>query len=210
MSAGLTIAAHYLRPPRPTLIYVFKPLTTILILTAAILPATVLTDPYAGAIVLGLLFSLIGDIWLMLPGGHFLRGLISFLLAHLFYCYAFLAGGATSAFPWPVLVLAVIGAAVLGYLWSALPTRLRGAVSIYVAVIVAMAGLAGERAIIRFSIGALSAAVGALLFLTSDVILAIDRFRRPFRLASAAVLASYFAGQLMIALSTGLLADRGA
>ena len=72
LSASLTIAAHYLRTPRPILIYVFKPLTTILILAVALLPGTFLTDPYVGAIGLGLLFSLFGDIWLMLPGNLFL------------------------------------------------------------------------------------------------------------------------------------------
>jgi len=42
-----------------------------------------------------------------------------------------------------------------------------------------------------------------VLFLTSDAMLAISRFRRPFMLRDAAVLASYFAGQVLIALSVG-------
>jgi uncharacterized membrane protein YhhN len=62
----------------------------------------------------------------------------------------------------------------------------------------------------RFSMVTLSAAIGALLFLASDLILAIDRFRRPFHLSHAAVLGSYFAGQWLIALSIGLLAYRSA
>ena len=57
LSAGLTIVLYYLRPPRSTPFYIFKPLTTVLILTAALLPGTFLADPYARAIGLGLLFS---------------------------------------------------------------------------------------------------------------------------------------------------------
>jgi uncharacterized membrane protein YhhN len=210
LSAGLTIVAYYLRPPRPILIYVFKPLTTILILVVALLPGTFLTDRYVGAIGLGLLFSLFGDIWLMLPENRFLYGLVCFLLAHLCYVFAFLTGTPAYGFPWPVLPLAVIGAIILGYLWPALPAGLKGAVSLYVTVIVVMASLAVGRAVTRLSMDTLSAAIGALLFMTSDAILAIDRFRRPFHLAQAAVLGSYFTGQLMIALSIGLMVYRSA
>jgi uncharacterized membrane protein YhhN len=206
LSAGVTVVAHYLRPPRPTFIYVFKPLTTILILIVALLPGTFLADRYAGAIGLGLLFSLFGDIWLMLPGNRFLYGLVSFLLAHICYIFAFLPNASASGFPWPVIPLALIGAVILMYLWPALSAGLKGAVSLYVTVIVVMATLAVTRAMARFSTDTLSAAVGALLFIASDAILAINRFRRPFHLGQAAVLGTYFVGQLFIALSVGLQA----
>jgi uncharacterized membrane protein YhhN len=205
-SAVTAIAANYLRSPRSGLFYVFKPLTTILILAAALAPSAFLSDPYARAIGLGLLFSLAGDIFLMLPGNRFLYGLVSFLLAHLCYIFAFLAGGPIRAFPWAFLPLLSIGIVILGYLWPALSKSLRPAVSLYVAVIVAMASLAAGRAMDRLSTGTLLAAIGALLFMASDAVLAVDRFRRPFRLAQAVILGSYFIGQLMIALSIGLLA----
>jgi uncharacterized membrane protein YhhN len=184
-------------------VYVFKPLTTILIVAAALLPGTFLADSYARAIGLGLLFSLLGDIWLMLPADRFMHGLSSFLLAHLCYIVAFLGGASAQGFAWVLLLLATIGAIILQILWQALSGPLKGAVGMYVAVIVTMAALAVGHAMAHFSIGTLFAAVGALLFLTSDAVLAINRFRRPFRLAQAAVLSTYFAGQLLIALSTG-------
>jgi uncharacterized membrane protein YhhN len=204
LSAVLTIAAYYRQPPRLTLIYIFKPLTTIFILSAALIPGGFPGDPYARAIGIGLLFSLSGDIFLMLPGNRFLFGLISFLLAHLWYIFAFLPGVSGSGFPWPVIPLALVGAAILIYLWPGLSTSLKGAVSLYVAVIVTMTALAAIRAIALASIDALSAAAGALLFMASDATLAIDRFRRPFRPAQAVILGAYFAGQLLIALSVGL------
>ncbi len=39
---------------------------------------------------LGAIFSLLGDVFLMLPGNFFLAGLVSFLLAHLLYITGFL------------------------------------------------------------------------------------------------------------------------
>lgn len=208
LSACITIGANYLHPARPRLVYVFKPLTTLLILVAALLPGTFPTNRYAGAIGLGLLFSLLGDIWLMLPGNRFLQGLVSFLVAHLCYVFAFLSSTKTYSFPWALLPLSIVGAIILRYLWPTLNKSLKGAVSLYVAVIVVMASVAVGRASANFSIDTLSATIGALLFMASDSVLAIDRFRKPFHMAQAAVLGSYYAGQLMIALSIGLMAYR--
>lgn len=208
LSAGLAILAYYLHPPDRTLFYVFKPLTTILILAAALLPGTFRTDAYARAIGVGLLFSLSGDIWIMLPGNRFLYGLVSFLLAHICYIFAFSNDAPANGFPWSVFPLALIGGFILAYLWPALPAGMKPAVSLYVAVIVVMAGLAANRAVAQFSTGTFFAAIGALLFMASDSILAVDRFRRPFHLSQAALLATYYSGQLMIALSIGLLALR--
>ena len=204
LSGSLTIAAHYLRLPRPILIHVFKPLTGILLVATALVPGTFRADPYARLIGLGLLFSLFGDVWLMLPRDRFLYGLVSFLLAHACYIFAFLTPTPAYMFVLAALPLSVIGAIVLAYLWPGLPARLKGAVGFYVVVIVLMATLAASRAMSRLSTGTLLAAIGAFLFLASDAVLAIERFRRRFRLARASVLGSYFAGQLMIALSVGV------
>jgi uncharacterized membrane protein YhhN len=203
ISAGLTILGYYLRPPRRTLIYICKPLTTILILITAGLPGTFLSDSYALAIGIGLLFSLSGDIWEMLSRRHFLKALISFLMTHICYALAFLTDAPSYNFLWPVLPLALIGAFILAYLWTVLSSGMKAAVGLYVAVIVVMVALAAGRALTRFSFGTLSAAVGAFLFLVSDGVLAINRFRRPFFWAQAVILGTYFAGQWLIALSTG-------
>lgn len=204
LSAGLTIVGYYLRPPHQSLIYICKPLTTILILITAGLPGTFFTDPYALAIGIGLLFSLAGDIWQMLSRRHFLKALISFLITHIFYALAFLTDPPAYGSLWPVFPLMLIGAGILAYLWPALSIGMKAAVSVYIAVIVVMVALAAGRALADFSVGTLAAAIGALLFLASDAVLAINRFRRPFRLSQAVILSSYFAGQLLIALSVGL------
>jgi len=56
---------------------------------------------------------------------------------------------------------------------------------------------------------ALFASIGALLFLISDTILAINRFRSAFKLARALNLTTYFAAQWFIASSVGALAFLG-
>ncbi len=200
-SAAVTIAAHYTRPPRWVLVRIFKPLTTILILIIALLPGTVTADAYARAIALGLLFSLAGDIFLVLPDRYFLYGLAAFLLAHGCYISAFHAGASSAGFPWALAVLLLIGAGVLGYLWNRLSPVMKGAVGVYVIVIVLMAALAVGRAVGQPSRGSLLAGVGALLFVASDGMLAVNRFGRPIRGEQALVLMTYFAAQLLITIS---------
>jgi uncharacterized membrane protein YhhN len=49
----------------------------------------------------------------------------------------------------------------------------------------------------------MEAALGAVLFMASDTILAFDRFVRPWRFAHAAVMCTYYPAQLLIAASVG-------
>lgn len=200
LSASLTIAAHYTQPPRRWLVYIFKPLTTILILLIALWPQTFLREPYAGAIALGLLFSLAGDIWLMLPGNYFLAGLISFLIAHVCYIFAFASQPLPFNALWPFIPLAIFGVIFLRYLWPAL-AEMKWPVMIYLTVIVGMTALAVSGGAAWRTPSALLAAVGALFFMASDAVLAVERFRQPFRWAKAVVLSTYFLGQTLIALS---------
>lgn len=184
---------------RRRLVYVCKPLTTLLILLVAAVPAA--ADPrYRALVVIGLACSLVGDVFLMLPRDRFLAGLASFLAAHAAYAVAFAAPLAGRS----GVVLACLGAfgvLMLVVLWPGLAPRLRGPVAGYVAAIVTMAWLAGNRWLVLGTAAAGSAAAGAALFLASDALLALDRFRGRFRLARTAVLSTYYAGQTLIALS---------
>src|SRR5215203_1018502 len=88
ISALIAIAGYYVSPNIHWIVYIFKPLTTVLILVLA-LSAITETKRYKIAIVAGLICSLAGDVFLMLPGDQFLPGLVSFLLAHVCYLIAF-------------------------------------------------------------------------------------------------------------------------
>jgi len=186
-------------------VYLFKPLTTVLIIVATLWLFAPAMRRYQEVVLLGLALSLAGDVFLMLPGNRFLFGLASFLAAHLAYIWAFTLGVGYEAAQLPWLApFAFFGAMVVVVLWRGLHgAALKGAVVAYVAAIVAMAWRAavrGHSPLLPYPSVVLALA-GACLFLASDSILAIDRFRRPFRAAQSLVLASYWAAQLLIGLS---------
>jgi uncharacterized membrane protein YhhN len=148
-----------------------------------------------------LLLSTAGDVFLMLPRDRFVFGLASFLVAHLCYVAAFSLGVPFGAAPLAWLPYVTAGAVVVALVWPGLKSALRGPVVIYVIVIAAMAGQATGRWLETGGTAALLAAAGAGLFVVSDAVLAIDRFRWPFRAARAVTLVTYWSAQLLIALS---------
>lgn len=200
LAAILAIRAHYLEERLRWQVYGFKPLATLLILALA-LSLTPARPEYQWAVAAGLLFSTAGDVFLMLPRDRFVAGLASFLVAHLCYVGAFSIGVPFAAAPLLWLPYFAAGGVVLAMVWPGLKPALRAPVVVYVVVIAAMAGQATGRWYASGSILALAAAIGAGLFVVSDAVLAIDRFRRHFRAARAVTLSTYWAAQLLIALS---------
>ena len=200
VTAALAIAGEM--RGRRRLVYVFKPLTTtLIILFALLLPATV-AAPYKLLVVLGLLCSLAGDVFLMLPQDRFIPGLVSFLLAHLFYIAAFTRGVGFDLTWWPLLLYLLYGGVMLGLLWPHLG-GMRMPVLVYMAVILVMGRQALARWLTLDTLAAGLAAAGALLFVISDSVLALDRFRGRFVAARLLVLSTYFAAQWLIAWSVG-------
>ncbi|KAF1055460.1 MAG: hypothetical protein GAK43_00254 [Stenotrophomonas maltophilia] len=147
--------------------------------------------------------SCVGDIALMLPVDAFLPGLVVFLLAHGCYIVAFRAGwGGGGWLLGSGVLLATVAAVNIAGLWPHLPLAMRVPVLVYVAALALMAALALARAGARSAPpGARWAAVGALLFVASDALLAWDRFAGGLPQASLLVLASYYAAQYGIARS---------
>lgn len=195
------------------MVWVFKPLATVVITLIAALRVRLATDggtpaaravdpsaPYARAILAGLMLSLAGDV-LLIPPHLFVAGLVAFLLAHVAYLYAFTRQTALFARRAPWLVVAAIAFAVLALLWPRLPHALRVPVLCYVAMLAAMVAQAWTRAAVRNDRFARRAALGGALFLVSDALLAIDRFHTPLPLAALLVLGTYWPAQLLIALS---------
>lgn len=199
LSASIHIRAEY-RGPRQH-VYVFKPLTMVFIWLIAILGQA--TFPfYKYMIITGLVFSLAGDVFLMLPSDRFLAGLVAFLIAHLFYIAAFLSEISALTW-WPLVPLVIYGIVIYIIVASSLG-KLKLPVLIYVVVILIMAWLAWERWSQTGQSGALLAFAGAVLFVISDTILAINRFRGAFKPSRALNLTTYFAAQWLIASSVGI------
>lgn len=198
-SGALTIMASY--QGRRLTLYLFKPLTLVFVILIALQQNHPTSSFYRGAIVIGLLFSLAGDVFLMSPRDSFILGLISFLIAHLFYYAAFAYEGHYSYSYWAFVPLLLYGCLMLRVLWPGLG-KMRLPVLIYVLVILAMGWAAASRWLLTGQEGSLAALAGAILFIVSDSALAVDRFRGRFRSAQLLILGTYFTAQWLIALST--------
>ncbi len=155
---------------------------------------------------LAVFFSLLGDVFLLLPPRYFLAGLGAFLLAHLTYIAGFFSDLHTFSLPGAaILALLVLGlgATVYPRIRAGLCRRshgrkFRGAVLAYCLAIAAMlfsAGLTLLRPEWPRPAAALAAA-GAAFFFVSDTLLAYDRFVRAVQNARLWVMITYHLGQL--------------
>ncbi|MBN1259049.1 MAG: lysoplasmalogenase [Anaerolineae bacterium] len=184
------------------LIYVFKPATTLLILLVALTTAWGNVGRYTGLILIGLVFSTIGDILLMLPSDQFVPGLGSFLAAQLCYAAAYTTGHGFAFTWWLLACFSIYGIALVRYLWPKLG-KMRVPVIAYAAVILTMGWQAWERVLWNGGARPLLAALGALLFIASDSVIAIARFRVKSKHTRLPIMITYYLGQLLIALSAG-------
>lgn len=187
-------------------VYIAKPLSTLLVIAVALLsflePAS---NPfYTTGVLVGLFFSLGGDVALMIPEkpGAFLAGLVLFLMAHVAYLVTFTLLGRFS--PWDILSALLLLVAGVGFyrLIRAGLGPLKGPVIGYMLVISVMVHRAfATLASPLFTPGqALMIAGGALLFYLSDVVLAANRFWKPWKYHHWSLLL-YYSGQLLIALA---------
>jgi uncharacterized membrane protein YhhN len=198
-SGAVAIAAYYLDGAM-ALHWLCKPLTTLLIAAMTVsLPSADVR--YRRWVVIGLLWSTLGDIFLMLPGDYFAPGLASFLVAHCAYLVAFSRRTRFLAKLWPFLVYALVATAVLASIWVGVPPSLKGPVLVYVAALAAMAAQAMVMWHCRSDRASAYAAAGGGCFLLSDGILAWNRFGTPFDAARLVVLVCYWIAQWLIARS---------
>jgi uncharacterized membrane protein YhhN len=204
VAVALLIRAELLDRRRQVLI--LKPAATLLVIAVALLS---LREPshnttYTVGVLVGLVFSLGGYVALMFDEHPpaFAGGLGLFLLAHVAYTVVFAVLGRLST--WDAISTPLLLAAGVGFyvLIQANLGKLRLPVIAYMLVISVMVSRAvSTLASPVFSLGqAAMVASGAVLFYLSDVILAANRFWRPWR-CDRVSLAFYYAGQLLIALA---------
>jgi uncharacterized membrane protein YhhN len=184
--------------------FVFKPLTTLLLIVYA-WPRGAELPRQRALIRAGLLLSLAGDVFLLWPRQGFLPGLVAFLLAHLAYIAAFCVPLRLARQPIGFVAYAVVAAAMLSWLWPGIPVPLRAPVVAYVVCLAAMAAQAFGWW--RHSVAAASAdetlarfaATGGVFFMASDSLLAINKFGMPLPLSGLWILATYWIAQWCIA-----------
>jgi alkylglycerol monooxygenase len=186
----------------PWLVYVAKPSAIAICFSIAFTAAPTPSPRYRTLVLVGLAWSALGDVLLMLPQDRFVLGLASFLVAHLFYIAAFWGErGQPVIAPMMLVPLVGMGTLVFAMIRSGLPSALIIPVGAYLVVILTMALLATSRAVARRTAGARAAGVGAMCFVASDALLALNRFDRPLPIASLWILGTYFAAQYAIARS---------
>jgi uncharacterized membrane protein YhhN len=178
--------------------YVCKPATML----ALIVVATTL-DPAGGQsarrwwFVAALVFSLAGDVFLMLPRDLFVPGLAAFLVGHVCYVVGFWTNPPDAvAFVISVGVVVIAVAPVATRLLRALTTQpeFRVPVACYMIVISTMVASALASTIVI-------AAVGAILFAISDSLIAWDRFVRALAWSGVAIMVTYHLAQALLTLS---------
>lgn len=191
-------------------LYIAKPATLLFLIIW-----TIQVTGWQGGMVwfgIALIFSLIGDIVLLLNARFFLIGLFSFLLAH----FCFLIGFNLEPLPLtlgPLFLLILVGISASRVLKTLKPgvlhvprgKRFLAAVSVYgltLALMVLSALITFFRADWTLR-SAVLVSIGAVLFYTSDTLLGYDRFVRKVKHGQSYVHLTYHLGQ--IGLVTGAM-----
>lgn len=156
---------------------------------------------FKDAVLMGLLFSWIGDILLHMDG-LFVPGLIAFLVAHIFYIIFLSAtkSGKESFFKLrPVMLIAVMAYLIelMHLLWPYLG-GMKFPVLFYAITISTMLSAALWQYQKLENRTATLLIIGALFFVSSDTILAFNKFREPFEMAGMYTMATYILAQLFI------------
>ena len=186
--------------------YLCKPATMIALIVAAVSLTSGRSDVvFRVAFLLGLSFSLVGDVALMLPGERtFLIGLVAFLLGHLGYIAGFNVTLPPLTAPVFLPVIGLLDAVILNRLVGGLKARgddeLQVPVIVY-GIVLSLTLASGWSTLFRpaWSISArIVAIVGGTFFFASDLMLAWNRFMHRSRLLHVLVIITYHLAQFAL------------
>lgn len=170
-----------------------------------LLVITLRSAPFRGRLGLAaaVFFSGCGDVILDLNfKGAFIAGLASFLTAHVCYVIVF---ALHLEFQKKLLLVSLAGiafpAAMAAFLWPHLG-ELKLPVAVYVTAIASMFLTSVNRSNINSSVIS-----GAMFFVISDSVLALNKFYAPIPAARYAIMATYYLAQYLIV--TGLVDEQG-
>lgn len=150
----------------------------------------------------GLIFSAVGDAFLIWQEqGYFVHGLLMFAIAHILYSAAF------GMKPLDLKAGVVMGL-ISGFLYILLYSYLSGPFTYLVGVYTALIAFMGWRAVAGIQLcndlwtwTKLSACIGAVLFIVSDLTIAVNKFCFPVPRSRVIIMVTYYAAQMLIALS---------
>ncbi|CAN5669356.1 lysoplasmalogenase [soil metagenome] len=178
---------------RVTVRYVAKPATLVALIGVAVTVDPTVSSTIRTLMVVGLVLSLAGDVFLMLDEKWFVAGLASFLLGHVAYVVA-LQLAPTS------LVFTLLGLAVVAVCIATFGRRIVQGVATgdqrdMVPPVIAYLVVISAMVVSAFGTRAPWAIVGAGLFYASDATLAWNRFLDERRFGHIAVMVTYHLGQ---------------
>jgi uncharacterized membrane protein YhhN len=172
-----------------------------------------LVRPHVRMVFIGLWFGWLGDV--LLHFSHlaaFASGLVAFLIGHIFYIRAFHAECKISRVvplvmdkPYLMLPYAAFFIYIIILLNGSLDAVMKGPVYLYCFVILLMSLMAAS----RFYAVSISSwwlvFAGSILFVASDFVLAINKFKESVPYARYIIMSTYITGQGLIAYGTAVM-----
>lgn len=165
-------------------------------------------DPWACKILVGLIFGMIGDIVMNLrfvlkedaEQKAFLGGILAFLIGHVMYLLALIP---ISVHMWASIIIgAVLAAGLLIYIFKTMEVKTAFKIFgvFYLGAIMIMTVMAVDIAIVTIYQPYIMYAVGAVLFMASDIVLIFNTFSGKTVFSKRVLnLSLYYIGQLLIA-----------
>ena len=157
------------------------------------------------SVIIALVFSWIGDVLLMLESSNsifFILGLVSFLIAHICYIDFFQLVKRTENIKtsWLIVLPVIIYYIALIFVLFPYLGSLKFPVIIYGAVISIMLAFALHMALMKNRVKGTNMVFGAILFIISDSVLAINKFYKPFEAGGVIIMLTYAFAQMLIVL----------
>jgi uncharacterized membrane protein YhhN len=174
--------------------YFTKPAIVIALLIFFWKQSRELNKSLRNSVVIALIFSVLGDILLLFVDvnpNYFMLGLVAFLLAHLMYVLAFLKHRNKTKKPFVFIVFLLVFASGLFYFLKDDLNAMLIPVIVYMAVILTMATTAFLRQGCVSTLSYNLVCIGALIFMLSDSILALNKFYQPLPLSNISIMTTY-------------------
>lgn len=153
-------------------------------------------------IITGLCAGFIGDFFLSFDTKYFIQGLGSFLIGHVLYAAAFIIYADLAFYPVVTGILLFISLAYLVIFFKTLKSEMALAIRVAIFLYVILLNL---MVLSAFNMDRLPGnfpliLIGALLFLVSDAVLAINLFHKKIGPGHVIILSTYYGAQLLITL----------
>ena len=183
--------------------YIIKPMIVIWLLLYFLSQIISINSGLKKWILAALLFSWTGDVLLLFQQNNsvfFLLGLSAFLIAHIFYIIFFnrvRVNESVRGNVWLLLIVVIYYSSLISLLYSHLG-GMKLPVLVYGIVISWMFMLAMHMLFIKNKTAGKWMMTGALLFVISDSLLAVNKFYQPFAIAGVVIMLSYGLAQLFI------------